>query len=321
MSLICFGEALIDFLGDGGSPNRFTQYPGGAPANVAVGFSRLGGKSYFVGMFSNDMFGQFLCDEFEHYGVDLSYSGKNKSAPTAMAFVALDEDKERSFSFYRTHTADLQFSPEDFNSRVFEQAQIFHFCSNTLVFESIEDSTQKGLHLARDNSCLISFDLNLRPGLWTGARVKMTAVWKAIEKTDLLKVSRDELEYLVKHNEVETNRKEIIQRCFDMGVKLIVITDGKNKIVWQTPSLFGQVQPPVVEVVDTTAAGDGFVAGLLFGISQQMESKISDLSQFEQIIASEQSIKQIVEFATECGAICVTRKGAFPCFPQLSEIK
>lgn len=49
--VLCFGEALIDFLNTGKQEdgpltlNNYRQYPGGAPANAAVAVAKLGGKA------------------------------------------------------------------------------------------------------------------------------------------------------------------------------------------------------------------------------------------------------------------------------------
>ncbi len=74
--LLSFGEALIDFLQtaessvDGLMIPEYRQFPGGAPASVAVAFARLGGKARFAGQVGEDPFGRFLEGSLVHYGVD-----------------------------------------------------------------------------------------------------------------------------------------------------------------------------------------------------------------------------------------------------------
>ncbi len=64
--VVCFGEAVIDFLNTGQlregemSLNSFTQFPGGAPANAAVAVAKLGGEAVFAGQVGDDPFGHFL---------------------------------------------------------------------------------------------------------------------------------------------------------------------------------------------------------------------------------------------------------------------
>ena len=72
--VVCFGEALIDFLNKGQQLDgelmliSFTQYPGGAPANAAVAVARLGGRAAFAGQVGDDAFGHFLLRALRRYG-------------------------------------------------------------------------------------------------------------------------------------------------------------------------------------------------------------------------------------------------------------
>ena len=84
MSVICFGEALIDFLSNGQIPESFTKYAGGAPANVAVGISKLGGQSAFCGMLGDDMFGHFLHKELSDFGVNVDYCVSTSAVSIAL---------------------------------------------------------------------------------------------------------------------------------------------------------------------------------------------------------------------------------------------
>lgn len=52
------GDAVVDLLPDG--EGKLLQCPGGAPANVAVGIARLGGRSAFIGRVGDDPFGRFM---------------------------------------------------------------------------------------------------------------------------------------------------------------------------------------------------------------------------------------------------------------------
>ena len=125
--IVCFGEALIDFLstdGEAGAPRAFIQHAGGAPANASVAVARLGGRAQFVGMLGADMFGDFLRRSLEQAGVGIRYVRCTSEAKTALAFVSLDEQGERSFSFYRPPAADLLFRATDFDPDCFANAAI-----------------------------------------------------------------------------------------------------------------------------------------------------------------------------------------------------
>ncbi|WP_253643474.1 PfkB family carbohydrate kinase, partial [Xanthomonas vesicatoria] len=100
--VVCFGEALIDMLAlpqaSTDDARTFAQYAGGAPANVAVAVAKLGGAAHFVGMLGRDMFGDFLLQSLQQAGVATDGIVRTGEAKTALAFVALDEAGERSFS-------------------------------------------------------------------------------------------------------------------------------------------------------------------------------------------------------------------------------
>src|SRR5215469_9049475 len=93
-TILCFGEALIDFHGEGndprGFPRAFVPFAGGAPANVAVAVARLGGAAAFAGMLGKDVFGDFLLDSLQREGVDTAGVARTDEANTALAFISLD---------------------------------------------------------------------------------------------------------------------------------------------------------------------------------------------------------------------------------------
>src|SRR3990172_11996279 len=106
MSVVCFGELLIDFVATEtgvsvGEASGFMKAPGGAPANVAVAVSRLGHEAAFVGQVGDDPFGHFLAEVLDAEGVDIRGVRFSAEARTALAFVSLGPDGERSFVFYR----------------------------------------------------------------------------------------------------------------------------------------------------------------------------------------------------------------------------
>ena len=110
-TLFSIGEALIDMI-----PSRvgctfdevpsFSPRTGGAPANVCAAFARLGGASSFLTQLGDDPFGHKIARELEACGIDLSHLVFTDKANTALAFVSLEEDGNRTFSFYRKPSAD-----------------------------------------------------------------------------------------------------------------------------------------------------------------------------------------------------------------------
>jgi fructokinase len=309
--VICFGEALIDFLNCGQHPDgrvnipHFHQYPGGAPANAAVAVAKLGGQARFVGQVGKDAFGDFLEVALQTYGVDTEFLLKHHSANTALAFVMLDENGERSFSFYREQSADVIFEPNQLNESMFEGAGILHFCSNTLTTPLIALTTEACINLAKRRNIGVSFDVNLRHNLWNQGKANRTLINQLVKQADVLKFSREEIDYLAE-NEVDL----YVQDCISAGCKLLVITDGADDIHFYTPQFSGYITAPIVQVVDTTAGGDAFSGGLLFQLSM-----LEDLNTLDA-----HKTRSIVQFAAACGAHVVTKPGAFPALPEFADV-
>ena len=131
-TLFSIGEALIDMI-----PTRsgcdFAQVPafmprvGGAPANVCGAFARLGGRAALLTQLGEDPFGHKIAGELAEYGIDVSHIPFTDAANTALAFVALGPDGNRTFSFYRKPSADLLYSAEQIDPAWFREAFALHF--------------------------------------------------------------------------------------------------------------------------------------------------------------------------------------------------
>ncbi|MEW6992488.1 carbohydrate kinase [Colwelliaceae bacterium 6441] len=316
MSLLAFGEALVDFLSDGQEPESFTKFPGGAPANVAVAYAKLGGKSMFCGAIGQDMFGDFLIRSLQNENVNTQYCVRTKQAKTGLAFVSLDNQGERSFSFYRPPAADLLFNQNDFDNNAFECADIFHICSNSLTEFDIYQSTMTGLDKARQAKCICSFDINLRSNLWLDIEQANDRIWQCISQCDVLKLSPEELQFLIDEDPRITSIDDLVVQAFLAGVSLVVYTRGELAVKFYSAHHVGEAAIPNITVVDTTAAGDAFVGGLLLSLSEKMKQG----SSFASIVGDLSALKTTVEFATLCGAYACQREGAFPSLPTLEAI-
>jgi fructokinase len=315
-AIACFGEALIDFLADppgaNDMPRRFARHAGGAPANVAVGVARLGGNARFVGMLGDDMFGNFLLAELQRHGVDTTQVRWTDAAPTALAFVSLDKSGERSFSFYRPPAADLLFRADDFDTAAFASLAAFHCCSNSLTEPGMAAATLHGMSLATGAGALASFDLNLRPALWPRDADPRPIAWQALERAQLVKLSREELEWLAQDGSTET----VVSRLFANAARVLLVTDGAGPIRWWTRTREGTAPTFRVSVIDTTAAGDAFVAGLLEHIVQLGLDADGLAATFE----DDARRADLLRHAAACGALATTRYGAFAAMPTRADV-
>lgn len=317
-NIVCFGEALIDFLAAPGHPPDapdlpFLRHAGGAPANVAVALAALGAPVAFAGMLGQDMFGDFLLNSLEQAGVSTRFVRRTDGAKTALAFVALDERGERSFSFYRPPAADLLFAPSDFDDASFENLGAFHVCSNSLTGTPAAEATIDGMRRAREAGAIVSFDLNLRPALWPLGVNPLPLLWQALALADLVKLSAEELDYLA---QAEGSADAVRQRLWRGHAQALVVTDGPAPCSWFTRDGQGTHAVPTVTAVDTTGAGDAFVAGLLASVVEADVRPATLAAHF----GDEARRPATLGFAAACGAFAVGRHGAFAAMPARSDI-
>ena len=318
--IVCFGEILIDLLAQppasAETPRAFLQYAGGAPANVAVAAARLGASSHFAGMLGRDMFGDFLLESLQQAGVETDCIVRTDAAKTALAFVALDAHGERSFSFYRPPAADLLFRAEHYLPACFDGTACFHVCSNSLTEADIAAATFAGMERARAAGAVVSLDLNLRPALWPAGVDPSPRLWQALERADLIKLSREELDYLAAPLGADGDA-QVLRRLLAAQARWVIVTDGAGTLRWYTRHGEGEVPSFRVQAVDTTAAGDAFVGGVLVGLVERGGAGAG----FVAFCQTPNAINGTLRFAAAVGALAVTRKGAFAAMPALSEVQ
>lgn len=314
-AIVCFGEALIDFHPDGKDAHGFSRayvpYAGGGQANVAVGVARLGGTSRFAGMLGKDRFGDFLVDQLDQAGVDTRFVARTGDAPTALAFIELDASGERSFVFYRPPSADMLFRSEHFDAGMFRDCAVLHACSLSMSEPELAETTREGMRRARAAGSLVSFDLNLRPARWASVADPRPVMWSGLELADIVKLSAEELAYLAIDGE-----EAFLQRLWSGRTRLLVVTDGAAPLRWFAHDAEGELPGYVCETVDSTAAGDAFVAGLLWQIVEQCV----DPQRLDEWLVDIRRLHATLRYAAACGALTVTRRGSFAAMPDAREV-
>jgi fructokinase len=273
-----------------------------------VGIARLGGQAAFIGMLASDMFGDLLLRQLREAGVDIGQVVRTDAANTALAFVSHAADGERSFSFYRPPAADLLFREAHFDQAAFRHAAAFHACSNSLTEAAIADVTVQGMARARAAGALVSFDMNLRPALWPRGEDPTPRLWRALAEADLIKLSAEELAFLTT---APNSEQEVIERLWQGHAQLLLVTDGAGTMRWFTPKAHGNLPAFAVRAIDTTGAGDAFVAGLLYRLVSEGigASTLATLAQQHGLR------DDILHFAAACGALAVTHAGSFAAMP------
>ncbi|NDV92934.1 carbohydrate kinase [Alteromonas sp. 345S023] len=320
MKVLCLGEVLIDMLSQGAAPKEgttptmkpFQPYAGGAPANVAVAVAQLGGNSAMVSKVGQDNFGTFLIDMLNHYKVATDNVWRCDKGNTALAFVNLDADGERSFDFYVDNAAHKHIGQADLAEIPCDKNTILHFCSGSIAGPELIPGTEFILEKAKQENMMVCLDINYRPAFWDDTNNAPGRIDEVAKKVTVLKASREELAQLYG----EENAQEKVKQWLESGVKVVLVTDGGEPIQYITSSFSGTLASPKMDVKDTTAAGDSFIGGFLYYLTTQ----VADTDEFNHWVESFENVSAATEFAIRCGAFTVTQYGAFSALPTQADI-
>ena len=308
--IISFGELLIDFVPTVNGVSlaeapAFKKAPGGAPANVAAGLAKLGHNVAFLGKVGDDEFGRMLAGVIKDVGVDTSMMSFDTNARTALAFVTLKANGEREFMFYRHPSADMMLTEGEVDMQRVRDAAVFAYGSLSLIADPTRTTMLKILDEAQQAGVFRVYDPNLRLPLWDSAAAAKAGILSIWETADVIKISDEELEFLT-GEDTDASAKSLM---FD-GLKLLIVTEGPNGARYYTPDFHGKVDGFKVEAIDTTGAGDAFVAGLL-----------SKLLANKAILQNEAQLQRAIRFANAAGAITTTGRGAIPSLPTIQQIE
>lgn len=309
--ITALGELLIDFTPSGSKERErvlFEQNPGGAPANVLAALSKLQKKTAFIGKVGKDQFGFFLKSILDEINVDTSGLVFTENANTTLAFVHLDGKGDRTFSFYRSPGADTTLSIDDVDFGLIKNSKIFHFGSLSMTHNPAAETTLAAVAFAKENGALISFDPNLRESLWDSLDHAKEMMYKGLVFSDVVKISEEELTFLTGVSDLDEGTRIL---CTTYHVPLMFITLGENGSFFRLGEKTGHVPGFIVDVQDTTGAGDGFLGGVLYKILQK-ECLIDSLT-YEDLV-------EIASFANAVGALATTKKGAIGSMPTPDEI-
>jgi len=302
---ICvIGEILIDFLPGHRGPLRdaklFEIHSGGAPANVALGVARLGGTACLISRLGDDEFGRLAVSRLREDGVNCDSVRFIKHERSALCFVTLDATGERSF----THRGGDPFgslNSTDLDITQIRQARAISFSCGALRTHA----SMEAVHVAMKTATgLICCDPGGFPPSWgdeedIGHRVRSVA-----SQCHIFKCAADEA---ARYFGIESP-DDAARHIQSTGAVLAIVTDGSNGAFFARSGDAGHVPAPTAVVVDTTGAGDAFMAGLLTSVTRDgMDPKTATLAAIEEAIA----------FACRVGAAAVTRRGAVTGIPRL----
>ncbi len=318
--IICLGEILLDLLAeqvgrDLTTVESWTAYPGGSPANVACAAQKLGTPAAFLGCVGTDEAGDSLVELLESVGVDTRGVQRHETAPTRQVYVLRSETGDRSFAGFGDLAADI-FADAYLHSsqlpvELFTQAKFLVLGTLELAYGETRKAIYGALELASENNVKVVLDVNWRPMFWVEPEKAKPLIKEILSQVDLLKLSVEEARWLF-----ETEDAATIASFANTPDNVIVTGGGETDVsycfrgIGEQP-VVGKVSPFSVSVVDTTGAGDGFLAACIHqfccrGIDCWQDSEV---------------VQDIITYSCAVGALITMKPGAISAQPTVLEVE
>jgi ribokinase len=259
---------------------------GGKGANQAVAAARLGARVAFIARIGEDAYGRVAVENLKHEGLDLHFLVRDQEAPSGVALIVVGPGGENIIAV--APGANSRLGPEDVAAAmtVIKRSEIMLLQLETpmeTVFAAAQSGRQAGVKVI----------LNPAPAPASGLDDSL------LELVDILTPNQTEAAILTGEEDAEAGAVALLRQ----GVEVVIVTLGERGALLTTrEGRVKRIPAFQVPVVDATAAGDAFNAGLAVALGR------------------DEPIEQAVRFANAVAALCVTQFGAQPSLPRLEEV-
>ena len=303
--ILVYGDTFIDYIANDATNTSFTKFLGGATINVAAGISRIGAPSALITITGDDETSEFVRTEIQQEGVNLDYAVLVPEKRASGVYVHLTENCERIFKDYIDETPDLQVTAQQLNEEAFKRASVFNCCSGTMFHPTALETTRTAVEMAKRNGAVIAIDANIRPLRWRSEKNCRETIASFFKDADILKLTDEELFFLTETNSIE----EGLEVLKPLNVPIVLVTMGADGSYAVLNGEARHVPVEQVVPVDTTGAGDAFMAGVLRYVH------------FNGLPTTKESLFDCVAFGNKLGAMAATKAGALTALPRYDEIK
>jgi fructokinase len=301
--IVVAGEALIDLIA--APDGTLAAVPGGGPYNCARTVARLGEDVTFLGRISTDRFGRRLHANLVADGVNVDRVVTTDD-PTTLAVAELDPFGSATYHFYLDGTSAAGLTDAEASGVLTAEVAALHVGTLGLVLEPAGTTIERLVDSA-SAEVLVMLDPNCRPSATRDPAAFRRRVDWIVRRADVVKVSEDDLRFL----DPTPTPDAVIERLLELGVRVVLRTDGGRAVEVRTPTDLVSVPVPPVELVDTVGAGDAFGGGFLAAWAAAGHAR-AELASIDRVI-------EAVTFAIRVAGLTCARAGADP--PTLVELQ
>ena len=269
LDVVTVGEAMVLFAAQRPGPldavEAFTRSIAGAELNVAIGLSRLGLRVGYVSRLGADSFGRFIAAALRREGIDTQQVTIDPARPTGFMLKSRTDQGDPQTEYFRRGSAASQLGPADHARAYGAAARHLHVTGvSVAISASARELVFEMATEARAGGRTVSFDPNLRPGLWPSQHAM-------VEGLNALALHAHWVMPGIEEGRLLTGRESpeaIADFYLERGAERVVVKLGARGAYFAgSGGESGYVAGvPVAKVVDTVGAGDGFAVGLVSGL-------------------------------------------------------
>ena len=319
--LVTMGRAIVDIYGEQAGcrledVSSFAKYVGGCPANIAIGAARLGLRAAMITRVGDEQHGRFIREALAREGVDVSHVRTDPRRATGVAFLAIRDKETFPLLHYRDDCADMAISPADYSADFIGSARALLVSGSHLSTPAAMENVGTAIGHARERRTRVVFDIDYRPLFWGLAQrdlgesryVESAAVTAAtqrfVDRCDMI-VGTDE-EIRIAGGADDTHAALVALRARTRAV--IVLKRGPHGCVAFPDAIPARIDDGLaidgfaVDFFNVVGAGDGFMAGLLYGWLRG------------------RPLAEACRLGNACGALVVSRHGCSPASPTRTEL-
>ena len=321
LDVITIGRSSVDLYGGqvGGrleDMTSFQKYIGGSPTNISIGASRLGLRSAVITRVGNEHFGRFITEQLTREGVNTEGIIIDKERLSALAILGIRDKEQFPLLFYRENCADMGLTKNEIDPDFIKRSKCVVVTGTHFSSKQVSEASFQAINYAKNNNVLVGFDIDYRPNLWSlgghgdgesrfeESKVVTSHVQKIISHCDLI-VGTEE-EWHIAGGTQDTLKA--LRICRELTQAIIVCKRGAMGCTVFPDAIINwdsgiSVKVNKIEIFNVLGAGDGFMAGFLYGW------------------LNDQSFELCAKYANACGALAVSRHGCAPAYPSKIELE
>ena len=321
LDVITIGRSSVDLYGGqvGGrleDMTSFQKYIGGSPTNISIGASRLGLRSAVITRVGDEHFGRFITEQLTREGVNTEGIIIDKERLSALAILGIRDKEQFPLLFYRENCADMGLTKNEIDPDFIKRSKCVVVTGTHFSSKQVSEASFQAINYAKNNNVLVGFDIDYRPNLWSlgghgdgesrfeESKVVTSHVQKIISHCDLI-VGTEE-EWHIAGGTQDTLKA--LRICRELTQAIIVCKRGAMGCTVFPDAIINwdsgiSVKVNKIEIFNVLGAGDGFMAGFLYGW------------------LNDQSLELCAKYANACGALTVSRHGCAPAYPSKIELE